>query len=253
MIGMRPGTELSGKVALVTGAARNIGRAIARSLASGGASVMVNANTSRDEAEETRAMIESAGAGAAVEVPAAGHEDAVFEPFYRAAGIPGRPGLGLALVRSVAEAHGGSTGILNALDHATGSILWSRDAAKDLNAAVPTWGFSSSPLIRAVRSCVRKACTCWRSAVTFRRIISRSLRLSSVVRKKRSICSSGLTSQAMQKCFGRASIPSSIRFTAIRVSTICCASWTIVWLRFRRSPGSCVRIRNLSPYFPSAF
>jgi len=68
MIGMRPGTELSGKVALVTGAARNIGRAIARSLASGGASVMVNANTSRDEAEETRAMIESAGAGAAVHI-----------------------------------------------------------------------------------------------------------------------------------------------------------------------------------------
>jgi outer membrane protein assembly factor BamB len=39
----------------------------------------------------------------------------------------------------------GSTGILNALDLATGTILWSRSAAGDLNAAVPTWGFSSSP------------------------------------------------------------------------------------------------------------
>ncbi|HEX7052365.1 MAG TPA: 3-oxoacyl-ACP reductase family protein [Burkholderiales bacterium] len=65
---MRPGDELAGRVALVTGAARNIGRAIARSLAAGGAAVMVNARTSRAMAEETVAMIEQAGGSAALHV-----------------------------------------------------------------------------------------------------------------------------------------------------------------------------------------
>jgi 3-oxoacyl-[acyl-carrier protein] reductase len=65
---MRPGNELAGKVALVTGGARNIGRAIARALAAGGASVMVNAKTSRAQAEETVAMIEQAGGKAAVHI-----------------------------------------------------------------------------------------------------------------------------------------------------------------------------------------
>src|SRR5688572_6851567 len=63
--GLRCGDELQGKVALVTGAARNIGRAIAQSLAAGGAAVMVNANTSRDDAEKTVALIKATGGKAA--------------------------------------------------------------------------------------------------------------------------------------------------------------------------------------------
>src|SRR6476646_7199918 len=59
--------ELAGKVALVTGGARNIGRAICCALAEGGAAVMVNARTSREEAEETVRLIRAAGGRAAVQ------------------------------------------------------------------------------------------------------------------------------------------------------------------------------------------
>jgi 3-oxoacyl-[acyl-carrier protein] reductase len=53
--------ELAGKVAIVTGAGRNIGRAIAIALADGGASVVVNARNNRAEAESVARGIEAAG------------------------------------------------------------------------------------------------------------------------------------------------------------------------------------------------
>ena len=53
--------ELQGRVALVTGGARNIGRAIALELAAGGATVVVNARTSLEAAQAVAAEIEAAG------------------------------------------------------------------------------------------------------------------------------------------------------------------------------------------------
>ena len=41
----------------------------------------------------------------------------------------------------------GATGIVNALDAGNGAVVWSRNAASDTGAEVPTWGFSSSPLM----------------------------------------------------------------------------------------------------------
>jgi len=41
----------------------------------------------------------------------------------------------------------GATGILNALDAASGAVVWSRDAGADAGVKVPEWGFSSSPVV----------------------------------------------------------------------------------------------------------
>jgi 3-oxoacyl-[acyl-carrier protein] reductase len=60
--------ELAGKVAVVTGAARNIGRAIALTLADGGALVVVNTRNNRAEAEAVAREIEAAGGKAIVNI-----------------------------------------------------------------------------------------------------------------------------------------------------------------------------------------
>ena len=59
-------TELAGKVALVTGASRNIGRAIALELAAGSAAVGVNARTSKEDAEKVAQEIRGSGGKAEV-------------------------------------------------------------------------------------------------------------------------------------------------------------------------------------------
>jgi len=62
---VQQGRELAGKVALVTGASRNIGRAVARDLAAAGAAVVVNTRRAREALEGVARELEAAGGKAA--------------------------------------------------------------------------------------------------------------------------------------------------------------------------------------------
>jgi 3-oxoacyl-[acyl-carrier protein] reductase len=76
--------ELAGKVAIVTGAGRNIGRAIALHLATAGAAVVVNARSNQAEADAVVAEIKAAG-GKAIAVLADVADAAAVEAMAQAA------------------------------------------------------------------------------------------------------------------------------------------------------------------------
>lgn len=76
--------ELAGKVAIVTGAGRNIGRAIAKQLAAAGASVVVNVRSNQAEADSVVREIEAAG-GKAFAVLADVADPAAVEAMAQAA------------------------------------------------------------------------------------------------------------------------------------------------------------------------
>ena len=65
---MKGREDLTGRVAVVTGSGRNIGRAIAIELASAGAAVVVNARRSAAEAEAVADEIRKAGGRAAAKI-----------------------------------------------------------------------------------------------------------------------------------------------------------------------------------------
>ena len=82
--------ELQGKVALVTGAARNIGRAIALAFADAGAAVVVNTRASREEAEGVAAEIAKRGGQALVCIADVTDESAYAAMVEQATGRFGR-------------------------------------------------------------------------------------------------------------------------------------------------------------------
>ena len=73
---MSVSNELAGRVAVVTGSARNIGRAIALTLADAGAAVMVHARQSTQEADAVAQEIRAAGGQAASTLADVADEDA---------------------------------------------------------------------------------------------------------------------------------------------------------------------------------
>jgi 3-oxoacyl-[acyl-carrier protein] reductase len=96
---------LDGQVAIVTGGVRRLGRAMALALARDGAAVVINARSSREEAERTAAEVEQAGGKALVQIADITDEAAVNKMVDTVAGTFGRIDILINNAAIRAEAH----------------------------------------------------------------------------------------------------------------------------------------------------
>ena len=132
-------TALAGKVALVTGASRGIGRAIAIALGKRGAKVIVNYAAREDAAREVAAAVEAAGGQAAIAGFDVGDGAAVTEA-----------------IKAIGKDHGGLHVLVNNAGVAINGLLlrfsdeqWHKTLQTNLAGAFHTTRAAASLLLRA--------------------------------------------------------------------------------------------------------
>jgi 3-oxoacyl-[acyl-carrier protein] reductase len=130
---------LSGKVALVTGASRGIGRAIAVALGRRGAKVIINYNAREDAAREAAAEVEAVGGQAAIVAFDVAHGAAVTDA-----------------IKQLGKDHGGLDILVNNAGVAINGLLmrftddqWQRCMAINLGGAFHCTRAAASLLLRA--------------------------------------------------------------------------------------------------------
>ena len=96
---------LEGQVAIITGSVRRLGKAMALALARDGAAVVINARSSRDEAERAAAEVKAAGGRALVQIADITDEAAVNKMIETVVGDFGRVDILINNAAIRAEAH----------------------------------------------------------------------------------------------------------------------------------------------------
>src|SRR5262245_11086447 len=130
---------LSGRIALVTGGSRGIGRAIAVALGRRGAKVIVNYASREDAARETAAAVEAAGGQAAIAGFDVGDSAAVTDS-----------------IKAIGKEHGGLDILVNNAGVAVNGLLlrfsdeqWARTMSTNLAGAFHCTRAAASFLLRA--------------------------------------------------------------------------------------------------------